>query len=1301
MIRFVFIIILGVVVWVLPVQAQSNATQYWNTEQGLSNGWISQITQDEQGYLWLATQYGLNRFDGYEFEHYQYEPNNSNSLSSNWVYSMAQDSSGIIWTMAYISGVNAFDPKTETAQYYPLWTKDSIRASSVRYVACDAQQTIWASSSLGLFAKKADEAAFQQVFDQHVFDYQLGVGDDLFLLTNQHLLLFDKKSQATKIIYTFPKYFSRRIYLDHANVLWTFGKNQLLQITKNGKDWQATQVPINNLEQSSYFVTSPIYEDQQHRLWVAGKEGLSVIDAQRQSAKKIGYESLFPKGKKGQAISFFEDRHDNFWIGTTNGLILMPAVSKRFELSEPIPHLDQFTNAREIIQIDQTLWLATLDGLFRIDLRNPQLPPQKVLNERIFSLLLGQDGFLYAAKYQLYRIDLQKLTVTTFGEERPTEGVAWSMAQDRSGKIWLGKINILQRFDPQTEQLDNFPHTKNRTLATPPSQSLLFDQNGNLWAGSVNTGLYFLDNPTEIKRFEEAAFRQINYDATNKNSLSNRSALFTVEDPQGMIWVATDAGLNRINPQTFAVKRYLKKDGLQDEKVTGLTVDEAGDIWGSTIGHGLFRLDTKTDVFTFYDENDGLASNNYLLSSVFKNEQGQLFFGSDNQVQVVEPQRVKAFPKPKIPFLFNDLVVTNQDKTKLLLHQSTIDLSHDYQSFTVAYATLNFFQAERTSYKYWLEGVHSDWQDNGHQRTLTFTGLKAGAYQLKVKAVNPDLQFIEDTIKLNITIAPPWWQTWWAYSLYGLLGITGILLAYRFQLNRQLEKAETQRLQELDTLKTRFFTNITHELRTPLTLILGVADQLKKSAKKEIQQKAGLIGRNGQQLLDLINQILDLSKLESGKLSIQLVHGDLIPYLNYLLESFHSVAAEKNIRLHFLAEVPTLLLDYDAEKIKQIAQNLLANALKHTPENGNIYLQVRQSNNKAALIFRDTGKGIHPNQLPHIFERFYQTDSKNYGSGIGLSLTKEVVDLLGGNITVQSQLGKGSTFTITLPIQQNAQTPLAVPIESNTTTTLAKVAYDLAKLNDTKAADTPLLLLVEDNEDVLYFLVDCLKNQYRLATAADGQIGIDKALAEIPDLVISDVMMPKKDGFEVCQILKTTDRTNHIPIILLTAKADQTSKLEGLEHGADAYVLKPFVEAELQVRIKKLLELRQRLQQRYQSSDFWEKSALPTTTIEDEFVIKVRQIVEANLTNSDFGIPQLCQKIGISRVHLHRKLKALTNQSTTQFINRIRLQKARILLTTSQLNISEIAYEVGFSDPAYFSRLYSDVFGESPSVTRK
>ncbi|MEM6320458.1 MAG: hybrid sensor histidine kinase/response regulator transcription factor, partial [Bacteroidota bacterium] len=615
-------------------------------------------------------------------------------------------------------------------------------------------------------------------------------------------------------------------------------------------------------------------------------------------------------------------------------------------------------------------------------------------------------------------------------------------------------------------------------------------------------------------------------------------------------------------------------------------------------------------------------------------------------------------------------------------------------------STLNFFQAERTNYQYWLKGVHSDWQDNGNQRTLTFAGLKAGDYQLKVKAVNPDLQFLEDTITLDIAITPPWWQTWWAYSLYGLLGITGILLAYRFQLNRQLEKAETQRLQELDTLKTRFFTNITHELRTPLTLILGVADQLKKSAKKEIRQKAGMIGRNGQQLLDLINQILDLSKLESGKLPIQLVHGDLIPYLNYLMESFHSVAAEKNIRLHFLAEVPTLLIDYDAEKIKQITQNLLANALKHTPENGDIYLQVRQLENKVELTFRDTGKGIHPGQLPHIFERFYQTDAQNYGSGIGLSLTKEIVEALDGKITVQSQLGKGSSFTISLPIQQNVQTPLAKLIGPIGEKTSTKTVYDLTKLNDTKAPDTPLLLLIEDNEDVRHFLVDCLKNQYRLVTVTNGQSGIEKALADIPDLVISDVMMPEKDGFEVCRILKTTDQTSHIPIILLTAKADQTSKLAGLEHGADAYITKPFAEAELQVRIQKLLELRRRLQQRYQSPDFWEKSALPAATIEDEFVLKVRQLVEANLTNSQFGISQLCQKIGISRVHLHRKLKALTNQSTTQFINRIRLQKARTLLKNSQLNVSEIAYEVGFSDPAYFSRLYSGAFGEAPSVSR-
>lgn len=1289
---------------------QSNSIQYWNTEKGLSNDWISQITQDQAGYIWIATQYGLNRFDGYEFKHYRYDPNDGNSLSANWAYSMTQDSSGIIWTGAYLAGVDAFNPKTGKTKRYQLWAKDSSRVSSIRFITCDQEQTIWLSSSAGLFAKKINQAAFEHVFDQRIYDYQISPKtNEIFILTEQAIVLFNRDNQSTKEIFSFEFGTIRKIYLDHSNNLWTFGKNGLLKIAKYKGQWQSTKVLIDNLAHSDYFYNSPIYEDRQQQLWIGGQDGISIIQANRKKAKKIPYSSLFPKGSShGKALSFLEDRHGNVWIGTTKGLLLKSSFSQRFELTPSIPHLANFTDVREVLQLSNQLWVADLDGLFSINLAQPQLPPRKILSERIFSLLVSKDGYLYAGGSKLYQIHLPTLTIRQIEENKGylRRGMIWAMAEDKSGKIWLGGLNLLQRYNPQTDKIDHFSHKTLPSLKAPPTQDLLIDKKGRLWAGSLTQGLFLLENPGEVKTPETAVFQQITFEKDKKNSLSNPMVLFLAEGKDNRVWVATDGGLNCLNPNNFKVERFLKEDGLKDEKVMSLVVDEQGDIWGSTIGHGIFKLDTKNQNFTFFDRKDGLASNNYLLSSVHKNKDGLLFFGSDNQVQVIDPVLVNQANKPNIPFLFTELNLANRDlkiKQPLsLTHQALVELPHDYQAFTVHYTTLNYFQAQKTQYEYLLDGVHSDWQNNGTERSLTFTGLSSGTYQLKVKAINPDLNFIQDTIHLNITISPPWWQTWWAYVGYGLLFFTGIYSWYQFQLNRQLEKAETKRLQELDTLKTRFFTNITHELRTPLTIILGMANQLKSFSKKEVQYKAQLIRRNGQQLLDLINQILDLSKLESGKLPLQMVHGDLIPYLNYLLESFHSIAADKGIRFHFLSEIDTLWMDFDKEKIKLIITNLIGNALKHTPEDGDIYLQIKTKENQVVLLVKDTGKGIADTQILHIFDRFYQTTNNNEGTGIGLSLTKELIHLLAGKISVESKKNKGSTFKVVLPILKQEGVPLASDeVPTSIANADSSFIQKIMTLNKGKGDDTPLVLLIEDNEDVLIYLADCLKKRYRLAIARNGQIGIHKAMELIPDLIVSDVMMPEKDGFEVCQVLKKDKKTSHIPVILLTAKADGKSKIIGLEYGADAYLHKPFDQEELVVRIRKLLELRQLLQQRFQAVDFWENPTAIPGSIEDAFILKVRQLIEDNLNDTHFGIPQLCQKLGISRVHLHRKLKALTNQSTTHFIRRIRLQKAKKLLQNPDLNISEIAYTVGFADPAYFSRLYSETFGEAPSVTRK
>jgi signal transduction histidine kinase/DNA-binding response OmpR family regulator len=602
-----------------------------------------------------------------------------------------------------------------------------------------------------------------------------------------------------------------------------------------------------------------------------------------------------------------------------------------------------------------------------------------------------------------------------------------------------------------------------------------------------------------------------------------------------------------------------------------------------------------------------------------------------------------------------------------------------------------------------------------------YRNLPHGTFTLKVKAIGA-AQVWSEPFEYTFTIRPPWWFTWWAYTLYGIL-ITGLLYAlYRFLLNQQLQLAETHRLRELDEVKTKLYTNITHEFRTPLTVIQGVTTRIRNEGEKldskKIIDDTHIVNRNSAQLLTLVNQMLDLRKLESGQLPVRMVQGDVVIYLRYLLESFHSLAEAKDIGLHFLNDERELIMDYDPEKLRHIVSNLLSNAVKFTPEGGEVYLSVEKASAKrtpsalrtedALLIeVRDTGVGIPPEKIPHIFDRFYQIDDestrKAEGTGIGLTLTKELVHLLEGEIDVKSEVGRGTTFSVWLPIRRTAPMVEGVPeVMQPVETAAAGVEQPSAVFEKPVAAgldELPLVLIIEDNKDVAHYIRSCLEAGYRLETAYNGKEGIDKAIELVPDLIISDVMMPEKDGFEVCDTLKHDERTSHIPVVLLTAKADMESRIAGLRRGADAYLAKPFNREELKVRLEQLIELRRALQKRYAGLQPLELSD-EEHQLEDEFLLKVRGIIEEHLSDASFDLPRLCRAVGMSRSQIFRKLKALTGQSTTQVIRSYRLHRARDMLKKSDLNVSEVAYEVGFTNPAYFTRTFKEEFGVAPSEVK-
>jgi signal transduction histidine kinase/DNA-binding response OmpR family regulator len=735
-------------------------------------------------------------------------------------------------------------------------------------------------------------------------------------------------------------------------------------------------------------------------------------------------------------------------------------------------------------------------------------------------------------------------------------------------------------------------------------------------------------------------------------------------------------------------------------------------------------------VKNFYVE-DGLSHNEFNTPSALKARNGRIFMGGLNGVNAFFPAELERKTAVKSHTLLSKYSLFDTEKDSLLFFNVStlpekIELPPSVTSLNLHLALTSYLDPAKNQYAWRLDGLDEDWYYAGDQHVASYRHLAPGTYTFRAKAADPFGNWSENELTLRFVVIRPWYSRWWAWLLYLLAAGSAIYLLYRNQLSKRMEHAENLRLQELDEFRSHFFTNITHEFRTPLTVILGMAEQVESDASNEVKGKIGLIRRNGQNLLRLINQILDLAKLESNALKINYVQGDVLPYLRYITESLHSLANAQNVMVRVESKEAEIVMDYDPERLLQIVHNLLSNAIKFTPSGGRVVLRANVVNLAGLktlpglqLTVTDNGVGIPPEDLPNIFDRFYQANNlekaKAGGTGIGLALSKELVKAMNGEISVESEVGKGTVFTVRLPITKRAGLSDEVPVIASETVALSfpkgTSASHVAVRHD---ADVPFgndkatVLLIEDNPDVVEYLIICLGEDYRLDYAYNGRSGIEKALETVPDLIISDVMMPEKDGFEVCETLKNDERTSHIPIVLLTARADAASRIAGLRRGADAYLSKPFHREELLAQLQVLTEKQRRITAWLSRKAQNEKQVpLPETIaeedlqIEDAFIQKLRNIVAENYTDEGFGLPQLCQKIGMSRSQLFRKMTALIAIAPSDFIRSHRLNEARKLLETTDLNVSEVAWQCGFVNLAHFSKVYQEEFGIAPSATNK
>jgi signal transduction histidine kinase/ligand-binding sensor domain-containing protein/DNA-binding response OmpR family regulator len=1328
---------------------------------------IAGMTQDTQGFLWLATQNGLYKYDGYQYTSYHHEPLNPNSLANDDIWSVAADKAGYIWLAPVGTGLDRLDPATGTFTHFHHNNNDasSLGCDTVMAIIQDHEGVLWIGTFNGLDKYDTKSNKF--------LHYRYNANDESSLSCNLVRAIYEDKegtiwvgtgtpfqgydscgglNKLNKETGKFTRYLHdekdphslidnrvRAIYEDSRGIFWvgTAGDGLHTMDRVKGTFERHLYDPVHPdklsrppVEHTFFSVADHITfitEDNKGRIWIGTLEGgINVYDPSTQKVSYYGADkNSKEKIKNNDFLTGFKTRDNVIWI-STYGTTLYKIVP----YENILPHTRIGKEGRCFVEDDaHTLWIGTEKGLihktngkeehFLIDKDSSSSA------NKIHWIEKDNDKFWLATSHGLR---LFNIFTKTFSGYFHQPGNVNSLISDQvtvvkkitDNKFWIGTNNGLDLMDTKSQTFAHFQNKLKDTASISDNGvwTISMDKKQNLWVGTYK-GLNRLDTRTgHFKRYlNQSAIRSI------------------IEDGEGNLWCGTTGGLFKYDKENDNFSIFTDELDIISRSlpVYWITEDLQQNLWLNT-RKGIIGLSKERSSAVLYGKNQGV-SGLVLGPFGYTRQSGEVLYGDSSGYFNFMPSLLQQNVLPPSVsinnFLLNNVPVQPSTQGILsvpLVQTKEIRLPYNQNTFSFEFSTTDFISdPEDIRLLYMLQNYDNAWRKAGDEKAAYYFNLPPGNYIFKVKVFNAAGVAAEKDISIIIT--PPWWNTWWAYIAYLVLIIVIGRAYFKFTVNRAklksqllFEQNEAKRAKELDNLKTQLYTNITHEFRTPLTVILGMAHQIESKPDEYLKSGTNMIIRNGESLLKLVNELLDLSKLESGKMSLQLVQGDVVIFLRYIIESFHSLAESQKKQLHFLSEIDSLTVAYDPEKMRQIVANLLSNALKFTPEKGNVYISVNENKlvdkeEQSSLIIKvkDTGIGISEEEMLYIFDRFYQSDNshtrKAEGTGIGLALTRELVKLMEGEISVKSPstgANKGSEFTVVLPFKR-------LPIAEQVITHPELKLIPQQKINttgikneiieETANTEKPIILLVEDNADVVAYTASCLP-PYRLAVGKDGMEGLEIAIDVIPDLIITDVMMPVMDGFELCNKLRSDQRTSHIPIIMLTAKADMASKMEGLERGADVYLEKPFNREELLLRIKKLLELRKQLQQYY-----LKKAGLidkPVTTIptpvddkmEDAFVKKVRESVEAHLADFNFTVEELCKYVFMSHSQLHRKLEALTGCSPNKFIRIIRLNKAKQLLKKRDNSITSIAFECGYNDPGYFSRVFKQENNITPQEWR-
>jgi signal transduction histidine kinase/ligand-binding sensor domain-containing protein/DNA-binding response OmpR family regulator len=1316
-----------------------------SVKQGLSQSTVFNILKDSRGFMWFGTRTGgLNKYNGYEFQVFKNEYDDPNSLANNEVISLFEDSDGRIWIGTRNGGLNYFEPENETIHrvFLPRSGDESFTTTAIFQ---NKPENIWIGTNKGLFSYNLLTDSMQLVLDADVTGSISSIAtlgnENLVIASTEKLIVFDTETLhlsnydfSPEMVALAPNDKFTPVMVDLKDNIWVGSAEGLLTLTLDEKRTLIKKKPFKHIPNQLSSDIRAIKNDKNGNIWFGTFQGLVKYNARSDSFTIFHSDETNSLSISHNSVySILNDETNSLWLGTWGGGVnMMSGLLRKFEhfshqINNPKSLSDNIVSS--FAEDKNGIWIGTEQGglnffdketsSFRYHPINA-LGPNSKASDHIKALLLDHENNLWIGTFGngllLYNRK-QNIFRHFLGDSK-----IYSISQTPDRNIWVGTQTGLYKLGSQGNELDYYRYQSddNTSLSDDMVTSMLVDDNGEIWIGTKNGGLNLYNkHGNNFKRFM--------YSAGNAETISSNYIFSLCNGDAQTLWVGTSHGLNKLNKHNGSVSRINERINFPDKVINGILLDEEQNLWIST-NKGILHYYEDEGLFTPYDYSDGLQSNEFNRGSYFRSADGKLYFGGINGFNSFYPSQIEKNPHiPQLQFtdlkLFYKSVKPNAPLSPLdksVSQTEEITLSHSQSAFSIDFVALNYILPEKNQYAYFMEGYDSDWIYVGNTRSASYMNLGPGKYTFHVKASNNDNVWNEEGISLNIVVLPPFWKTPWAFAILGILFFMLLLLVRTIMITRikqqnqiEFQRREVKRIEEINNMKLRFFTDISHEFKTPLTLIASPVEKLKKFAHldAEFGYLTTIASKNVNRMKRLVEQLMTFRKIDKDTLKVAVAEYDMDQFLREIIDDFSEMAQNKQIRLRFHSQNITAGRQwFDKNFLDKIVFNLLSNAFKYTRKGGDISMFLSIEKEFAYITITDTGIGIAPEMLQKVFERFYSTDNhemiSSSGTGIGLALTKSLVELHHGNIEVKSILEKGSTFKVALPVDKKFYkaeeiSPKAQLLSSD----LAAELHEAVPVkSETEAVQSlskeKIILIVEDNDDMKNYLVFNF-GEFNTISAENGRDALDITQNIIPDLIISDVMMPVMNGIELLRHIRESHVTSHIPFILLSAKTEVADKIEGIESGADIYISKPFDLDYLKVTVNNLLELRKNLKELYSGNLLSEPDNKDIPPLHKKFLEKAAKIILANVSNENFSINELGDELILSRSQLFRKFKTICDISPAEFIRNERLKYAYELLKEGEMNVNEVAYQSGFSSASYFITSFKKKYGKTPNEAIK